>query len=104
MDAKMWQGVIVKASGAIDAGPEARRRMATLLCYLLAAERLSNEVKYAAWRAYNEARGAEIEAWIASRGARSGKFEDLPKPVEGPAFTVDDAKDYAREGGNLEAA
>ena len=34
-------------------------------------------VKFAAWRTYNGACGAEIEAWIASRGARNGQFEDL---------------------------
>lgn len=104
MDADVWRGVIIKGSGAIDAGPEARRRMATLLCYLIAADRLDNEVKFAAWKSYNEARGGDIEAWVASGGAKGGKFEDLPDPVEGAAFTTEDAKAYAREIGELKAA
>lgn len=96
---------MIKQSGAIDAGPEARRRMATLLCYLVAADRLGNDVKFAAWKSYNEARGQDIETWIASKGARDGsKFEDLPKPVEGSPFTVADAKSYAQESGELKAA
>jgi DNA sulfur modification protein DndB len=104
MDADIWQGVIVKASGAIEAGPEARRRMATLLCYLIAADRVGSDVKFAAWKSYNEARGADTEAWVASGGAKGGKFEDLPDPVEGPAFTTADAKAHARETGELQAA
>jgi DNA sulfur modification protein DndB len=105
MTADIWQGVMVKPSGAIDAGPEARRRMATLLCYLIAADRLGNDVKFVAWKSYNEARGADVDAWIASKGARDGsKFEDLPKPIEGTEFTVADAKLHVRESGDLEAA
>jgi DNA sulfur modification protein DndB len=103
MDANEWQGVIVKQTGAIDAGPEARRRMATLVCYLLAADRLNSDVKFAAWKTYNEARGADIAAWIASKGAM-GNFEDLPEPIEGSAFTVADAKAYVHENADLEAA
>lgn len=104
MDADLWRGVIIKESGAIDAGPEARRRMATLLCYLIAADRLDDDVKFAAWKTYNEARGGDIEVWIASGGAKTSKLEELPEPVDGVAFTVADAKTYAVENGELQAA
>jgi DNA sulfur modification protein DndB len=104
MEADLWAGVIIKPNGAIDAGPEARRRMATLLVYLIAADRIDAEVKFTAWKSYNEARGHDIEAWVKSGGAKTGKLEDLPDPVEGPGFTTADAKAFAEKAGELKAA
>lgn len=103
MEARLWTGVIIKQSGAMDAGPEARRRMAGLLCYLIAADRINDELKFATWRLFNEARGKDVEAWLTSGGTK-GKVEDLPEPVEGKIFTVDDAKAFAQANGELEAA
>ena len=104
MEAELWKGVIIKPNGAIDAGPEARRRMATLLVYLIAADRVPADVKFAAWKSYNEARGQDIEAWLESGGTKRGKLEDLPDPVEGKVFTTVDAKAYALESGEIKAA
>ena len=104
MDADLWQGVIIKPNGAIDAGPEARRRMATLLVYLIAADRIPAEIKFAAWKSYNEARGQDVESWAQSGGTKTGKLEDLPDPVEGKPFTTADAKAFAQQSGALKAA
>ena len=94
MVAPVWEGVIIKASGAIDAGPEARRRMAALVCYLVAADRISEDLKFATWKLFNEARSKDVDAWLAS-GGTEGKMEDLPQPVEGAPFNVDSAMAYA---------
>ena len=91
MVAPVWEGVIIKANGAIDAGPEARRRMAALVCYLVAADCISEDLKFATWKLFNEARGKDVEAWLAS-GGTEGKMEDLPQPVEGATFDVDSAR------------
>lgn len=104
MEADLWSGVIIKPNGAIDAGPEARRRMAALLTYLIAADRLDVEAKFATWKAYNEARGRDVDAWVRSGGTKSGKLEDLPDPVEGSAFTTTDATVYAQKSGELKVA
>jgi DNA sulfur modification protein DndB len=102
MDAKMWNGIVIKRSGAIDAGPEARRRMANLLSYLIAADKLEDEVKFAIWRMYNESRSPEqISAWLKADSAE-GDVEDLPKPIEGEVFTAADAKAYAEAAGVFE--
>lgn len=103
MVARVWQGVIIKPSGAIDAGREARRRMAALICYLVAADRISEHLKFDTWKLFNEARGKDTEAWLASGGAK-GKMEDLPRPVEGKPFAIDDAEAYAEQAGDLKAA
>ena len=102
MVAPIWADVIIKASGTIDAGPEARRRMAALVCYLIAADRIGDELKYATWKHLNDARGKNVEAWLAS-GGTMGKMEALPQPVEGKPFTVDNARAYAEQAGELEA-
>ena len=102
MDAPVWQGVIIKASGAIDAGREARRRMAALICYLVAADRVSEHLKFDTWKLFNEARSKDVEAWLASGGTK-GKMEGLPQPVEGTPFTVDDARAYAEQAGEMKA-
>jgi len=95
MTADMWDGVIIKRSGAIDAGPEARRRMANLLAYLIGADRLADDAKYAIWETFNQARRPEeIADWRKSSGTK-GNVEDLPQPIEGTAYTVADALAYA---------
>lgn len=96
MHADIWQGIIIKANGSIDAGREARRRMAALVCYLIAADRIRDSLKFETWKLLNEARGRDVDAWLASGGGRS-KMESLPQPVEGEPFTVDDAKAYAQQ-------
>jgi len=103
MVAPIWEGIIIKASGTIDAGPEARRRMAALVCYLVAADRISEELKFATWRQFNEARGNDLEEWLVSRGTK-GEMEDLPRPVEGEPFIVDDAREYAERVGESREA
>lgn len=103
MNAKQWDGVIMKRSGAIDAGPEARRRMATLLSYLIGADRMSDETKYAVWEAFNAARRPDdIADWRKSSGTK-GNVEDLPVPVEGEAFTVADAAVFAAKSAKFTA-
>lgn len=96
MEASLWKGVIVKQSGAIDAGQEAMHRMAGLVCYLIAADCISEELKFATWRLFNNARGEDVEEWLKS-GGLTGKVEDLPPPVEGKPFTVDNARAYAKQ-------
>ena len=91
MSADQWQGVIIKGSGAIDAGPEARRRMAALICYLVAADRLSDELKFETWRQFNNARGKAPDAWLNAGGVNETAPENLPAPVEGETFSAADA-------------
>jgi DNA sulfur modification protein DndB len=93
MSADLWQGVIIKGSGAIDAGPEARRRMASLVCYLIAADRLTDDLKFETWRMFNHARGKLPDAWLEAGGGKES-LEDLPQPVQGNAFTAADALAY----------
>jgi DNA sulfur modification protein DndB len=94
MSADLWQGVIIKGSGAIDAGPEARRRMAALICYLVAADRLSDELKFETWRMFNAARSNAPDAWLSAAGVKEPTPEDLPAPVEGETFSTTDALSY----------
>ena len=104
MDADIWNGIIIKRSGAIDAGPDARRRMANLLCYLIGADRLSEEASFAVWESFNAARRPEdLATWRKSKGDE-GEVEDLPAPVEGPAFTVEKALGFAKKAGKFETA
>lgn len=77
MGAPIWKDTIIKAGGTIDAGNDARSRMAQLVCYLVAADKLSDKVKSDIWRSYTAARGDHNE--------------DLPTPVEGKAFTAKEA-------------
>lgn len=105
MTADLWKGVIIKGSGAIDAGPEARRRMADLVCYLVAADRLSPKLKFETWRDFNNARDKATDEWLADGGNGVELApEDLPKPVEGAAFTTADALAYFNDQGVKAAA
>lgn len=90
MDADMWRGIIIKQNGTIDAGRDAKRRMADLLVYLIAADRLSSAFKFGIWKRFNIARGHVVEEWLESDG-KDGTAEDLPAPVEGDTFSTDDA-------------
>lgn len=96
MEAEIWKGVIIKQTGTIEASGEAMRRMASLLCYMIAADRLSDEAKFATWKIYNSARDKDPETWIASAGAE-GKVEDLPQSVEGVKFSSEDAMAWAEK-------
>jgi DNA sulfur modification protein DndB len=104
MTADLWRGVIIKGGGAIDAGPEARRRMADLICYLIAADHLSPKLRYETWRAFNNARNHPVDVWLAADGGTESKPEDLPAPVEGEAFTSADALAYFNDHGLQVAA
>ncbi|MGR3435838.1 MAG: DNA sulfur modification protein DndB [Shimia sp.] len=92
MDTHLWRGIIVKTNGSIDAGREAKRRMADLLVYLLAAENLDDKQKASIWKRFNEARGREVALFLETNGEK-GKVEDLPAPVEGDVFTSQQALD-----------
>lgn len=89
----LWQNIIIKSGGTIDAGADARRRTAALIAYLVGADHLDAAYKLSVWRTYNEARRKGIvDGWIASGFADEGRPEDLPKPVVGEAFTAADAR------------
>ena len=103
MKAPIWQGIIIKQSGAIDASQEGRNRMAALVCYLIAADCISEELKFTIWRLFNEAHGKDVEGWLKSR-CTSGTMKDLPPPLEEKPFTVGQATAYAELAGMLEAA
>ena len=75
-----WSGVIIRSSGAIDASLEARKRMAKLVCFLLAADRISDKVKYGAWKTYNLANGIDIDV--------DEELLDLPHPAMGDRYTI----------------
>lgn len=98
MTSPFWSGVIVKTTGAIDAGPESRRRMALLLTYLLAGDAMSAEDKYDTWLAFNEAKGRRPTAWITSGFKADDDLEDLPEPIAGEAYRVSDARAWIQPG------
>ena len=89
MGADIWRDIIIKSGGTIDAGGDARERMALLVCYLVAADRLSAGEKASIWKRVSAARGDDTE--------------DLPSPVEGEAFTAAAAKEM-RATPSLKAA
>jgi DNA sulfur modification protein DndB len=78
MGADIWRDIIIKSGGTIEAGADARERMALLVCYLVAADRLTASEKANIWKRFSLARGDDTE--------------DLPSPVEGEAFTAIAAK------------
>jgi len=78
MSTDVWRDIIIKSGGTIDAASDARERMALLVCYLVAGDRLSDREKANVWKRFT--------------AARSDENEDLPAPVEGPVFTAAEAK------------
>jgi DNA sulfur modification protein DndB len=72
----LWQGVIMKPSGAIDAGTEARNRAAHLICWLIAADRMPAEEKEAARRVYNHGFGIDV-----ADPASAADIRELPAPM-----------------------
>ncbi len=93
----MWEDIIIKSGGTIDAGTDARRRSSALIAYLLASDKMSDTYKLNIWRQFNEARGkGRIAAWreggYPDVGDSATIPEDLPKPFSGEAFTKDDAR------------
>ena len=90
MDADMWRDLIIKSGGTIDAGPDARDRMALLVCYLIAADRLPDNMKAKTWRRFTE--------------ARKSPKEDLPAPVKGKAYTAAEAVAFLRDEEQRKAA
>lgn len=95
MDSRTWRGIIVKSTGAIDAGTEARRRMAAVLEYMLARESLQEPDLFGVWRMFNESRGHRLEVWVQSAFVDAEGLEPLPQPVEGARYAVEDARVYA---------
>jgi hypothetical protein len=89
MNADLWRDMIIKSGGTIDAGHDARDRMAQLICYLIAADKLDEKVKFEAWKRFTTARGSD---------------EDLPKPVEGQTYTSAAAKKYLDANPSTKAA
>lgn len=54
MDHIFWKGVIIKESGAIDAGPEGKKRAANLIFWMIAGEYFDKDLKYEALIKFNE--------------------------------------------------
>ena len=90
MSNAQWKGVIIKYSGTIDASQEARRRTATLICYLIASDHLSSDIKFDTWKTYNLAKGTNLDDMEILQIDKSELF-DLPKPAKGVQYTVSDA-------------
>ncbi|MCG7354575.1 ParB N-terminal domain-containing protein, partial [Roseomonas mucosa] len=76
----LWKGLIIKAGGTIDAAADARERMALLVSYLIAADRLGGKEKASIWKRFTE--------------ARLDDSEDLPPPIAGNAYTAAEAKAF----------
>jgi len=74
--ATLWHGVIMKPSGAIDAGSEARNRAANLICWMITADRMTQEEKDAALRIYNQGFGVDV-----TDPASTDAIRPLPQPV-----------------------
>ena len=74
--APLWQGVIMKPSGAIDAGSEARNRAANIICWMIAADRMTQEEADAALRIYNQGFGVDV-----ADPANAGAIHPLPAPL-----------------------
>ena len=77
MTESLWQNIIIKSGGTIDAGADARERMALIVSYLIAADRMGEKEKASIWKRFTEARLDEAE--------------DLPTPAVGPAYTATEA-------------
>jgi DNA sulfur modification protein DndB len=73
----MWRDIIVRGDGAIIAGSkEAYERTADLICYLVAADRMTGEEKEHLKVAYNTVRGFDYE-----NHDEDVEPEELPTPV-----------------------
>ena len=57
----LWKGVIIKESGAIDAGPEGRKRAASLIFHMIAGEYFDKDLVREAEMKYNEGFGVDID-------------------------------------------
>ncbi|MEL6364106.1 MAG: DNA sulfur modification protein DndB [Pseudomonadota bacterium] len=103
MSDKLWQGVIIRHNGTIDAGRDARKRFAGLVAYLIGADKMNEEFIHAAWVQYNTAHGNEHD-WqtFLDTGGTEGSAADLPPPIEGEAYTKEKALKFA--GSNNVAA
>lgn len=77
MGAPLWQGVIIKSSGAIDAGAEAKHRAASLICWLIAADVMTQKERDAAHQTYNQGFGIDV-----SDPEQAKNAHDLPAPVD----------------------
>ena len=88
--ATMWRDLIIKSGGTIDAGPDARDRMALLVCHLIAADRLPEDVKAKTWRRFTE--------------ARKSPKEDSPTPVKGRAYIAAEAVAFLHDEEQRKAA
>ncbi|MER9632691.1 DNA sulfur modification protein DndB [Mesorhizobium sp. M0228] len=78
MHAPLWEGVLIKASGAIDAGSESRTRAANIICWMIAADVMTKEEHDAVRRNYNLAFGIDVNDPESIKIAR-----ELPEPVDG---------------------
>ena len=78
--------------------------MATLIAYLIAADKMSADYKLQAWRMFNEARHPNlIGKWAVENYADAGELEDLPEPIVGNRFTVAEAKRMLMAAQEMEA-
>lgn len=94
MEGAVWRDIIIKSGGNIDNKADAGERLAMLLTYMLAADKLPDVRKYAAWRNFNQARNSKALAEFDNTRSTEG-LEPLPTPVVGKAFTIDDAVTHA---------
>jgi DNA sulfur modification protein DndB len=78
MQAPLWESVLIKASGAIDAGSESRTRAANVICWMIAADVMTKEEREAVRRNYNQAFGIDVNDPESAKVAR-----ELPDPVDG---------------------
>lgn len=76
MQAPLWEGVIMKSSGAIDAGSEARNRAGSLISWLIGADVMTKEEGEAIRRIYNQAFGIDV-----NDPAQIASARELPEPV-----------------------
>lgn len=90
MTCSVWKDIIIKSGGSMDNKADATERLAMLLTYLLAADKLPKERQLAVWRMYNQARHPEAMQEFDATMASSG-VEPLPMPVVGKQYTVEEA-------------
>jgi len=67
-----FQQIAVNENYTVNPYNEAKRRSAMLMAYLIAGDVMSKEEIDATWKAFNEARGHDIE---------TDEVEDLPDPI-----------------------